>query len=375
MELTMAAVNGRRIHQFLDLQFSNNVPFIHMSLINFAKYIYDNYPGLVKKLGLLELAALPPYRSFYMKSIEHKMQSFNNGAIAVEFEVTNNCNADCIMCPNSLMVRPIAKMEMDLFKKIVDEFAVENLPLIKFVFAGIGEPTLDPLLPEKIRYLKEKIPKVPVQLTTNASLLTEKKSRELIEAGLDLMIISFNGTTKKSYEAVMGNLKFDKTMENVLRFLTLRKNNIPHVTLSCVRLDANAEDFAGMEKSWKEKGVVVDAVKTPVPFNRGGDQMETRYKSKWALPKPTSKRQMFPCRMMGENLLIHPNGSVVLCFVDYEEKHVMGQFGKNSLREILQTKQSWFDQHRQGDFSRTPLCKNCSFMREQTLAWWKDSYF
>lgn len=163
---------------------SNDVPFIHMSLINFAKHIYDNYPGLVKKLGLLELAAVPPYRSLYMKSIEQKMQAFNNGAIAVEFEVTNNCNADCTMCPNSLMERPIAKMEMDLFKRIVDEFAVESLPLIKFVFAGIGEPTLDPLLPEKIRYLKEKIPMVPVQLTTNASLLTEKKSRELIDAGV-----------------------------------------------------------------------------------------------------------------------------------------------------------------------------------------------
>ena len=346
-----------------------------MSFIGLAKNIYDRYPGLVKKLGLLELATLAPYRSFYFKTIEKKMESFRQGAIAVEFEVTNSCNADCIMCPNSLMKRPIARMDLALFKQIVDEFKKENLPLIKFVFAGIGEPTLDHHLAEKISYLKKCLPHIPVQITTNASLLTEKKSQELIAAGLDQVIISFNGTTKESYEAVMGHLNYEKTLQNILHFLSLRKNNKPSVTISCVRLDANASDFAQMEQFWKEKNVSVDAIKTPVPFNRGGDQMQERYTSKWALAKPTSKNQMFPCRMMGENLLIHPDGSVALCFVDYEEKHVMGRFGTNSLREILETKQSWYEKHKKGDFSHTPLCTNCSFMREQTLAWWKDSYF
>jgi len=76
----------------------------------------------------------------------------------------NLCNADCIMCPNGIMERPVARMDMDLFKKIVDELAASNMPFIKFVFAGIGEPTIDPRLHEKIRYLKEKMPKIPVQL-------------------------------------------------------------------------------------------------------------------------------------------------------------------------------------------------------------------
>ncbi|MGZ6488327.1 MAG: radical SAM protein, partial [Pseudobdellovibrio sp.] len=284
-----------------------------MSLISFAKQLYDRYPQVIKKLGLLELATFEPYRSYYKRHIEKKMQSFNEGAIAVEFEVTNKCNADCVMCPNSLMQRPHERMEMELFKKIADEFAAENLPLIKFVFAGIGEPTLDALLPEKIRYLKQKMPHIPVQVTTNASLLTDSRARELIAAGLDQVIISFNGTTKESYEAVMGHLKFDRTMDNVLNFLKLRKNGVPQVTLSCVRLELNADDFPEMEAFWKEKGVQVDAIKTPVPFNRGGDQMQSRYKSRWSLPKPSSRRQMLPCRMMGENLLIHPSGKVALC--------------------------------------------------------------
>lgn len=343
------------------------------ALVNIAKKVYDKYPDLVKRFGLFELLTVPPYRPFYMKRIDAKMEEFLNGAITVEFEVTNKCNADCIMCPNSIMKRSVAHMKLDLFKQIVDELAVANLPLIRFVFAGIGEPTIDPHLPERIRYLKTKIPKVPVQLTTNASLLTERKAKDLIESGLDRVIVSFNGTTKESYEAVMGHLSYEKTMQNLLYFLSLRQNGKPHVTLSCVRLDVNAKDFENMENFWKEKGVQVDGYKTPVPFNRGGDKVS--YESKWAMPKPTAKRHFYPCRMMGENILIHPNGAVVLCFLDYEEKHVMGQFGKDSLQQILKTKREWFMRHRQGDFSHTPLCKTCTFMREQVVSWWKDSYF
>lgn len=343
--------------------------------MHFAKFIYDNYPGLVKNLGLLEFAGFPPYRLLYEKQIDRKMTGFLKGAITVEFEVTNKCNADCIMCPNGVMERPAARMEMPLFMKIVDEFAAEKLPLLKFVFAGLGEPTLDPQLPEKIRYLKEKFPQVPVQITTNASLLTVNRSKELIAAGLDQIIISFNGTTKESYESVMGHMSYEKNLANILQLLPLRTAGRPQLTISCVRLDTNAEDFAGMEKFWQEKGVKVDRLKTPVPFNRGGEQMLSRYKSKWALPNPTKPRHMLPCRMMAENLLIHPNGSVVLCFVDYEEKIVMGHFGKNSLQEIMQTKADWFERQKRGDFSKTPLCKNCSFMREQVVAWWQDEYF
>jgi radical SAM protein with 4Fe4S-binding SPASM domain len=343
------------------------------TLVNFAKRTYDNYPGLVKGLGLFELLTMQPYRGYYMKEVDRKMEAMLNGAITIEFEVTNKCNADCIMCPNGIMARPTVHMKMDLFKQIADEIAAENLPLIKFVFAGIGEPTIDPHLPERIRYLKEKMPHVPVQLTTNASLLTEKKARELIDSGLDRVIISFNGTTKESYEAVMGKMNYEKTMANLLGFLSLRKDNKPHVTISCVRLDANAEDFKNLEKFWTDKGVKVDGFKTPIPFNRGQEKMD--YRSRWAMPVPNSPRHFYPCRMMGENLLIHPNGAVVLCFVDYEEKYVMGYLGKDSLRQVLQTKREWYEMHKKGDFSRTPLCKKCTFMREQVVAWWKDSYF
>ncbi len=51
------------------------------------------------------------------------------------------------------------------------------------------------------------------------------------------------------------------------------------------------------------------------------------------------------------------------------------QLGQDSLRKILEIKKTWYERHKAGDFSHTLLCKNCSFMREQAVAWWKDGYF
>src|SRR4030095_13755825 len=102
-------------------------------LVMLAKKADDRYPGLAKKVGLFDLLSVRPYRPFYMKRVDKKMEEFLAGGMTVEFEVTNKCNADCIMCPNSIMERPIAKMDMELFKRVVDEFAAEKLPLIKFV--------------------------------------------------------------------------------------------------------------------------------------------------------------------------------------------------------------------------------------------------
>src|SRR5688572_9147638 len=96
------------------------------TIVNFAKKAYDKYPGLAKKLGVFELLTMAPYRPYYMNRIEKKMNEFLAEGMVVEFEVTNACNADCIMCPNGIMERSIVRMEMGLFKQIVDELAAEK---------------------------------------------------------------------------------------------------------------------------------------------------------------------------------------------------------------------------------------------------------
>lgn len=333
--------------------------------LDLAKNLYHKYPSLYMKLPIIEALNSKFYRKIYMKRIERKMGEFLGGALDVEIEVTNKCNADCIMCPNGVMERPIAYMEMDLFTKVIDEIVEARLPVQKFSFCGLGEPTLDTRLAEKMRYIKSKGP-YHIKLVTNASLLVAHRAKEIIDAGLDEVMISFNGTTKESYERVMRHMSYEKTMANLMTFLEHRKNGRPYVILSCVQLDANADDLAKMEDFWKGKGVEVNEFKKPVPFNRGGDSIS--FKSKWAFKE--DDKHLWPCRTMGGTMLVHPDGRVVLCCMDYEANYIMGQFGKNTVKEIMKRKEEWFQKHKQGDFSITPMCKKCTVMNEQVLAWW-----
>ena len=58
-------------------------------------------------------------------------------------------------------------------------------PIPDVYFGGIGEPLFHPKTVQWIRRIKEL--GVKVELITNGTILTEKKSRELIDAGLDVL--------------------------------------------------------------------------------------------------------------------------------------------------------------------------------------------
>ena len=70
-------------------------------------------------------------------------------------------------------------MKMDLYKKIIDEAAANNVYSIKLSWRG--EPLLNPNLVEMIKYAKKKGIK-DVAFLTNAELLTDKKVRNLLKA-------------------------------------------------------------------------------------------------------------------------------------------------------------------------------------------------
>ena len=80
----------------------------------------------------------------------------------VHIESTNLCNFKCSFCPHTKMKRKKGIMDFELYKKIIDEikdWGIEELNL-----TGFGEPLLDPLLTEKIKYARKKMPNVLICL-------------------------------------------------------------------------------------------------------------------------------------------------------------------------------------------------------------------
>ena len=99
--------------------------------------------------------------------------------VCLYLETTNRCNLLCETCPRTFEdLEPPGDMSWKLFTHIVDQF-----PRIdRVVLHGVGEPMMVKALPRMVRYLKDR--GTYVLFNTNGTLLTERKGRELIAAGL-----------------------------------------------------------------------------------------------------------------------------------------------------------------------------------------------
>jgi radical SAM protein with 4Fe4S-binding SPASM domain len=110
-------------------------------------------------------------------------------------------------------------MEFDNFTKVVKQFA----PWAKTISlsGALGEPLLNPDLVDMIKYCKEI--RMSSSVVTNATLLNEDLSREMLKAGVGEIRISIDGTTKDTYESIRIGAKFEKVIDNIQTLTELRK--------------------------------------------------------------------------------------------------------------------------------------------------------
>ena len=136
----------------------------------------------------------------------------------VRFEITDLCNAHCIMCPREKHDRPHGIMDQAKYEASIDEVA--GMGAEQVVLTGFGESTLDKHLEEKIAYAHDK--GLRTYIITNGSALTESRSKALMAAGLDEMRVSFYGMQAESYSAVMRGLDFERAVKNIHQFISIK---------------------------------------------------------------------------------------------------------------------------------------------------------
>ena len=108
-------------------------------------------------------------------------------------------------------------MSWALFTHIVDQFP----RIARVVLHGVGEPMMVKALPRMIRYLKDR--GAYVLFNTNGTLLTERKGRELIAAGLDELRVSLDAAEPRAFLAVRGKDMFTRIVRNVRAFIALQR--------------------------------------------------------------------------------------------------------------------------------------------------------
>lgn len=269
----------------------------------------------------------------------------------VRYEVTDKCNANCIMCPREEheFGREHGIMSQSLYEKSIDE--VVELGAERVVLTGFGEPMLDKNLEKKIAYAKRK--GMSTYIITNGSVLTGKRARGILEAGLDEMRVSFYGMGSDTYNAVMQGLEYEKTKEGLESFLKLRDElkACTKVQISYLVLPENEKDTKAFKAYWEPR---VEAIEIWKPHNFG-DGKNYRDRTNDESIKSTCGRP--------ENgpLQIQWNGEVVPCCYDYNNKVILGNAFETPVLDIMNGPKYRLLRyaHRQKKFHMFPYCDQC----------------
>lgn len=96
----------------------------------------------------------------------------------VEIETYTVCNRKCSYCPNSKFTRGDYKMQISLFKKIIDD--LKELDYKGDITPDFyNEPFLDKRLPELLKYIKKQLPDSKIVIFSNGDFLDKRLFDEI----------------------------------------------------------------------------------------------------------------------------------------------------------------------------------------------------
>ncbi|MCW7755339.1 radical SAM protein, partial [Desulfobotulus sp. H1] len=148
--------------------------------------------------------------------------------------VAGICSADCIMCTIKDTPRK-GILSINDYASILKKFEPYTDKLQYLTLHGMGEPLLDKTLPAKIALAKKKGFK-GIGFATNATHLTRDKTEALLDCGLNTIIFSLDGITKKTHENIRRGVDYDDIMEKILYFIKRRNQQNALDTKIIVRM-------------------------------------------------------------------------------------------------------------------------------------------
>jgi radical SAM protein with 4Fe4S-binding SPASM domain len=294
--------------------------------------------------------------------------------ISISFEPTTSCNLRCPECPSGLrsFTRPTGMLEVNLFKKTIDELA-ETLLYLIFYFQG--EPYLNPHFLELVNYASKK--KIYTATSTNAHYLNDENAKATVESGLDRLIISIDGTTQETYEAYRVGGKLTKVLEgtkNIVKWKKELKSAKPFVIFQFLVVKPNQHQLAEVQKMGEELGVDAVWFKTAqiYDYENGSDLMPTiekysRYSQKTDGTFSIKNKMINHCWKMWHSCVITWDGLVVPCCFDKDAEYRMGSLKTKSFPEVWQSDNyTNFRKSLISSRGEIEMCKNCT---EGTKVW------
>ncbi len=182
-------------------------------------------------------------------------------------EPTNACNLNCRICVRRSWEEPEGYMKMEDYKKLIEGLKSINT-VQKISFWGFGEPTLHPNLAEMIFSASQL--GISTEIITNALNLDKNKSKKLIEAGLQTLIVSVDGALPQTYSEVRSDANLDKVKQNLVQLKEQRLRagqNNPEIGIEFVVMRKNYHELRYLRQLAYELGASFIFLTNVLPYS------------------------------------------------------------------------------------------------------------
>lgn len=199
----------------------------------------------------------------------NKMSGHINYPRVLEFELSNECNLECVMCngyfsssirKNREHLPPVVSPYNDRFVDELEEF-IPHLTDAKFLG---GEPFMIELYLKIWERILKINPAVRIHITTNGTFLNNR-IKDLLEGLKAGIIMSVDSVNEETYKKIRINGNFKKVMENMefLREYTKRKRTF--MSMAACPIIYNWQELPEMLHFCLEKNIALyfNAVFTP----------------------------------------------------------------------------------------------------------------
>ncbi len=288
----------------------------------------------------------------------------------VQIENTSFCNISCIFCAHESMARKQGIMKTSLYEHIVDQCA--SLGIFQIHLGGFGEPLMDKDYALKVKYAKSRGIK-RVFSVTNAILLKEDLSREIVKSGLDYLGISIDAVTNQTYgriHKIIGSEKshnlYDKVHENIETLVRVKKemgSKKPFIQVRFKDFEVNKGEMPEFIKKYTN---LVDQINIYQNVTKWpGSDKDNNFNKQVPL-------LYFPCYNLWTTLYVCSDGRVSLCVQDYDCRIEMGNLENQQLTDI------WFGApmrdmrklHLERKFDKISVCRDCDINSHIVNPWW-----
>jgi MoaA/NifB/PqqE/SkfB family radical SAM enzyme len=219
----------------------------------------------------------------------------------IKIDPISFCNLSCPGCPSAFNARTgdNGKMDFELYRKIIDELKDY---LYKVSLYAWGEPLLNKEIYKMIDYATQN--NIGVVISSNMNVFSEQHAEEMINSGLEHLIVAIDGATQESYARYRIGGSLDKVIDN-LRILneTKRRYNskFPIVEMQFLLTRENHSEIPAIKELSFKLGV------DRLVFKSFYDEEKSR------LSSPFAKKRREKCHWLWQSMVILWDGSVTPC--------------------------------------------------------------